>query len=113
MRGTDGKGSTAERSFDIMDHLPPAVAAAVDRLGYDLLQEHGYQTAGAESSQRILRHLERRMKRQGHVLEYCVRPGQEVGTVLLFFRLSDRSGAELGRSRVMKIVLGQKSEKEA
>ena len=99
-------GGAELAEFDILDHLPEEVGAAVDRLGYDLLQSNGYHTRGADSSKKILRRLERDLKRNGHVLEYCTRPGAETGTVLLFFRLLDREGAELGRSQTMKIVLG-------
>lgn len=95
----------AEDEQDILDMLPIEGSRAVDRIGFDFLAKHGYDTDGAETSGRVCHRILRKMRKNGHVLEYQISPMQEDGTVTAQFFL--KKGDELiDRSRKIKLVFG-------
>ena len=85
---TKGRNIRRADETDLLDHLPPEIAGAVDRIGYELLKKHGYDIIDAEKSERKQRQLMRELRKRGQCLEYSLQ-STKGGFIVLHFMLKE------------------------
>ena len=87
-----------------IDMLTPEQQAAVDKLGYEFLAEHGYNVDGVERSAKKRRKLKAALRANSQALVYSTFESKEDRTILLFFSLKGADGEFIARSKCIKFI---------
>ena len=90
----------------ILDRLPAEVAATIDRIGFEFLHSHGYNTRGEEISERLLNRIQREMRRRGEALDIITKNDPRDGALYVHFELW-RGDVLIEKTKSIKLVFGQ------
>lgn len=75
------------KKIDILDLLPPEAFKAVDKLGYELLAEYGYDVEGAEGSAAKQDKLRQALRKNGEELRYSGAIDDKTGAILVWYEI--------------------------
>ena len=99
----------AENDIDVFSFLPAEAVAAVNRLGFEFLADHGYDALGAWDDAEKCATLEKELAERGEELRYSdfYDVDDETGApvkILICYALYDREGRCIARSKGMTFI---------
>ena len=98
-----------KRKIDILDFLPEEAMKVFDELGYAFLQENGYDTKGAEKSEKRRYEIAKQLKKEE--IEFCYNGAidKETQNILVWYTLKFKDGT-VKKSKFLKLIPKQNSE---